>query len=203
MPFFDWLKITPLSSITPIHARLEPNWADWRRVRKVLVPDHVYSWLCETGSLTARVKAACGNRCFEVRLLQQGWGRPLYSEGRVLKMRRGESAVVREVELLCDGIPWVFARTLIPASSLRGPVRRLTLLGCKPLGAVLFADPMVERGPMQIAHLSPRHPLFCSAAARLERVPLDIWGRRTVYFLAGHPLLVNELFLPDIPERIR
>lgn len=192
-----------MSSIIPIHAKLEPDWADWRRVRKVRVPPHVYPWLRETGSLTARVKEACGGHSFRVRVLQQGWGRPLYSEGKVLAMRRGESAVVREVELLCDGMPWVFARTLIPARSLRGPVRRLTLLGSKPLGAVLFADPGVERGLMQIAHLFPRHPLFCSAVARLERAPSDIWGRRTVFSLAGHPLLVNELFLPNIPEHSR
>ena len=110
-----------------------------------------------------------------------------------------DGSLVREVELLCGGVPWVFARTLIPARSLRGPVRRLTRLGTKPLGAVLFSDPKVERGRMQIAHLFPRHPLFSSAVARLEQVPQDIWGRRTLYYLDRRPLLVNELFLPPIP----
>ena len=193
------LKIPQLSSINLIHAKLEPAWADWRRVRKAEVPDQVYPWLCDRGSLTAKVKGACGKRPFRVRLLQQGWGRPLYTEGRMLAMRRGEYAVVREVELLCGGVPWVFARTLIPARSLRGPVRRLTRLGTKPLGAVLFSDPRVERGLMQIAHMFPRHPLFSSAVARLGQAPQDIWGRRTLYYLDRRPLLVNELFLPPIP----
>jgi chorismate--pyruvate lyase len=190
-----------LSSTISIQAKLEPDWADWHRVRKAGVPAQVYPWLRDTGSLTARVKEACLERSFRVRVLQQGWGRPLYGEGRLLSMRRGEHAVVREVELMCGRTPWVFARTLIPASSLRGPVRRLTLLGSKPLGAVLFADPQVERGPMQIARLLPRHPLFGSAVARIERVPPEIWGRRTLFYLAGRPILVNEIFLPDIPER--
>ena len=65
------------------------------------------------------MQCACGSG-FQVRLLRQGWGSPLYSEGRLLRMRRGEIAVIREVLLLCDELPWVFARTLIPIHSLRG-----------------------------------------------------------------------------------
>ena len=125
---------------------------------------------------------------------------PLYSEQQQLLMRYKERAIVREVDLLCADTPWVFARTLIPASSLRGPARRLTMLGDKPLGAVLFADPTIKRGQTQVARLLPRHPLFSSATGRLESKPTEIWGRRTLFYLAGYPILVNEIFLPDLPE---
>ena len=94
-------------------------------------------WLLDRGSLTSRlVKASEG--AFRVRVVHQGWGRPLYSESQLLNTRRAETALVREVELLGHDTPWVFARTLIPASSLRGSARRLANLGEKPLGAVLF-----------------------------------------------------------------
>ena len=49
--------------------------------------------------------------------------------------------------------PWVFARTLIPARTLRGRGRRLTRLGSRPLGQVLFADPKVRRDPVEIARI--------------------------------------------------
>ena len=113
-------------------------------------------------------------------------------------MRRGEIAILREVELLCDEVPWVFARTLIPATSLRGPARRLAMLGDKPLGEVLFADPHMRRRTMEIAKLTPRHSLFSSATASLELPPAEIWGRRTLFLLAQSPLLVNEIFLPAL-----
>ncbi len=113
-------------------------------------------------------------------------------------MRRGGTALLREVELLCGGVPWVFARTLIPVRSLQGPARRLTLLGERPLGEVLFADLSMQRGVTQVARLLPRHALFASATTHLQPVA-EIWGRRTLFHLAGKPLLVNELFLPDIP----
>ncbi|MCU7906077.1 MAG: chorismate lyase [Candidatus Thiodiazotropha sp. (ex Epidulcina cf. delphinae)] len=157
-------------------------------------------WLRDTGSLTRRVIQACDKGTFRVRLLHQGWGTPLNSERRILNMRRGVVAMVRDVELLCNENPWVFARTLIPVTSLRGSARRLMQLGEKPLGAVLFSDPKVSRGSTQIAQLLPGHPLFSAACNHLDVTPASLWGRRTLFYVANdRPLLVNEIFLPGIP----
>jgi chorismate--pyruvate lyase len=134
-------------------------------------------------------------------LLQQRWGLPLNSERRTLHMRHGQLALVRDVALLCDEVPWVFARTLIPAKSLKGPARRLMQLGERPLGAVLFSDPKVSRGRTQIARLHPGHILFDSACEQLKQVPELLWGRRTLFYVGHRPLLVNELFLPDLPMK--
>jgi chorismate--pyruvate lyase len=114
-------------------------------------------------------------------------------------MRQGLVALVRDVVLLCDDAPWVFARTLIPVSTLKGPARRLMLLGEKPLGAVLFSDPKVIRGNTLFARLTPGHTLFDVACEHLEHQPERLWGRRTLFYLANRPILVNELFLPELP----
>jgi chorismate--pyruvate lyase len=130
--------------------------------------------------------------------MHQGWMRPLYSEGQVLRLRRGGATLIREVELLCDQSPWVFARTVIPATSLKGSARRLASLGERPLGAVIFSDPKVRRGMTQLARLLPRHPLFAAATVHVETKPKELWGRRTLFYLSGRPILVNEIFLPEI-----
>ncbi len=179
-------------------ANLEPHWGRWQIYRGSDLPKGMADWLLDRGSLTSRLVRASGGD-FRVRLLRQGWGCPLYSERQLLRTRRAEAALVREVELLGHGAPWVFARTLIPASSLRGSARRLAHLGDKPLGAVLFSDPGMRRGPIQIARLLPRHPLFAAATRSLGQQPAELWGRRTLFYLAGKPLLVNEIFLPGIP----
>lgn len=174
----------------------EPRWDSGvcRLGRKI--PPQVRHWLLDQGSLTARLKTRCTDEGFRVRLLAQGWGRPLPSEARVLRSRHGMVMLVREVELLCHGQPWVFARTLIPATSLHGPARRLARLRERPLGQVLFSDPRVRRGATEFARLAPGHPLFAVAVSGLAQSPPEIWGRRTLFFLANRPLLVNELFLP-------
>ncbi len=174
----------------------ELRWAEWQQLRFYRVPADIEGWLRDTGSLTARLKSVC-KESFRVRLLRQEWGRPLYSEQRLLGMNMGEIAIVREVELICDGTPWVFARTLIPARSLRGPARRLSMLGEKPLGEVLFADPRMTRGTTEIARLSKQHRLYDVATKGQAWKRNEIWGRRTLFHLAGHPLLVNEIFLPE------
>lgn len=179
---------------------IETTWSEWRRLRLARVAPTVADWLRDQGSLTMRLKSRC-DESFRVQVLSQGWGRPGLSERKLLQMRPGELAVVREVRLLCDGEPWVFARTLIPASSLQGQTRKLTLLGERPLGHVLFADPQTRRVVMQMARLQPRHRLYRRALAGLEGAPGELWGRRTLFHLAGRPLLVNEIFLPRLWER--
>ncbi|PVV10794.1 MAG: chorismate--pyruvate lyase [gamma proteobacterium symbiont of Ctena orbiculata] len=177
----------------------EPNWCDWRQRSHTKIPPLVASWLGDRGSLTQRVIQCCAAGEFRVRLLHQGWGTPLTSECRILRMRRGMVALVRDVELQCDNTPWVFARTLIPISSLKGAAQRLTQLGEKPLGAVLFSDPKVVRGATQIAQLLPRQPLFETACNNLRKKPDHLWGRRTLFYVEKKPLLVNEIFLPTLP----
>jgi chorismate--pyruvate lyase len=165
-------------------------------VRPSAVPEAAWSWITEPGSLTRRVQDGCGG-VFELRLLRQGWGDALPSERQLLRADHHGRALIREVELLCDGAPRIFARTLLPARSLIGRTRELSRLGTRPLGAVLFADPSTRRGIVEFARLSPAHALFAVATAHaVGDRPAELWARRTVYRYAGRPLLVNEIFLP-------
>ena len=171
----------------------------WRRVGAACptaVPVAAWSWITEPGSLTRRVQDGCGG-VFELRLLRQGWGDALPSERRLLRAGHHGRDLIREIELLCDGAPRIFARTVMPARSLIGRTRELARLGTRPLGAVLFADPSTRRGVVEYARLSPAHALFAVATAHASaNRPAELWGRRTVYRFAGKPLLVNEIFLP-------
>jgi chorismate--pyruvate lyase len=170
------------------------------RYRRGEVPRALLAWLLDSTSLTRRLIQVCEGR-FRVRVLAQGRARPQRCEARALGIRAGETALVREVQLLCDGQPWVFARTVIPQSTLRGPNRRLARLGERPLGAVLFADRSMTREPVELARIGPGQALFEGACAGLEAAPAEIWGRRSVFRLRGRPLLVSEIFLPGIARR--
>ena len=173
----------------------------WRPVKRLLrhtLPCETLAWLLDPASLTRRVVAVCGGK-FRVEVTFQGWHRPLLHEARALGMRAGGYALVRQVYLLCDDQAWVYARTVIPRTTLTGPERRLAHLRTRPLGEVLFADPSMRRGAVEVACLTPREPVFHMATRRLASPPAVIWGRRSVFTLSAKPLLVNEIFLPTIP----
>ncbi len=174
-----------------------PAWSSHTRLLRGRIPPALVAWLLDTGSLTDRLKKACHGH-FEVRVVEQGWQRPRLDERRALDMRHGMVGWVRQVQLLCNGTPWVFARTIVPVTTLTGAQRRLAYLGNRPLGAFLFADPGMQRGPVEVAAIRNGQAMFGMATAGLKRKPAAIWGRRSVFRVGGKPLLVTEVFLPAI-----
>jgi len=167
------------------------HWRNRSQVFLSSLPEQTADWLFDPSSLTARIIRHCSGQ-FSVRVLEQRYTHARLSEHRILKMKNREVAIVREVHLLCDNHPLVYARTIIPVSTLTGAQKRLAKLGNKPLGAVLFADSSMKRGEVQIARLKPDQVKLSSSTDE------DIWGRRSVFSLNGKPLLVSEYFLPEL-----
>lgn len=163
----------------------EPRWHRAERFLSDPPPRGIRQWLLDATSLTERLRERCTGR-FRVELLDQGWERPLPSECRALRLRHREWALVRQVHLLCDHEPWVFARTVIPARTLRRRPR-LARLGERPLGAVLFADGAVHRDGLEVARFRPGQHLSGGDGAQ--------WARRSVFRIGRRPLLVTEVFL--------
>lgn len=177
----------------------EPLWRAARRLHRFNLPEKYLPWLLDPTSLTERII----NRChggFRVQLIDQRRTRPLRNEAMALGMRLGCRAVVRQVQLLCGETPWVYARTIIPPRMLARKFHRFTRLGARSLGAMLFADPSMKRGEVEVTCLTPADPLYHLAARDLREKPEVIWGRRSLFWLGGNPLLVCEFFLPDIAE---
>lgn len=158
------------------------RWKPAQRLDNTQLPARTRAWLLDEGSLTARLIEASGNR-FAVRVLGQYWARPLPQERRALGMRAHEVALVREVALACAGEPWVCARSILPARSLRGELHHLRRFGARSLGAKLFAQPGLHREGFEVARM------VLPDTTRL-------WARRSVFHLRGKPLLVQEVFLP-------
>jgi chorismate--pyruvate lyase len=183
------------------HAAFEPVW---KREREFLIrdiPNDIRGWLNDPFSLTSRIVEHCQGS-FSVKVIAQSWRRPMFNEALRLGTRPEYYALVREVYLLCNDEAWVYARTVIPHTTLQGPQRYLAHLGTRPLGSVLFADPGMRRDPVEIACIKPHHRIFRTATSQLDIIPDSIWGRRSVFYTGGKPLLVNEVFLPPLKTKI-
>jgi len=150
-------------------------------------------WLAYSGSLTARLQAACGGR-LRVRVVYEGWQYPRFDEAAALE-EWGRLAWVREIFMSCDDEPWVFARTVMPLGSLTGSQRRLRHLGTKPLGSVLFRGSGVRRRALQFARVTAPGAFDLRDAIDYET---PLWARRSLLEATGRPLLVSEVFLPAL-----
>jgi len=178
----------------------EPVWRPAGNALRATLPRQLRTWLYDSASLTLRLQQVSGGD-FRVRLLSQRWQRPLLNERLALAMGHHEYAMVRQVQLICKGEPWVYARSVIPARTMSGAGRQLSKLGSRPLGAFLFARDGVVREPMEIACVHPNEMIYDDATAGAGVKQQAVWGRRSVFRLEQKPLLVSEFFLPAIPAR--
>ena len=116
-------------------------------------------------------------------------------------LRTGALAYVREVLLMCDQHPVVFAHSVLPRPGLRGGWNGITRLGARPLGEALFNHPRIRREALAYRQIDARHPLFRAVRRNHAFSTRVLWARRSVFRLNGHPLLVTEVFLPEIERR--
>ena len=171
---------------------------------RAALPPALLPWLKDAGSLTARIRARCTR--FEVRVLCQRLARVRRDEALLLGLRPGERAWVREVLLVADGRPVVFARSLLPPRNVRGAWNLFHGMGSRPLGQALFSDPAISRLPLACRRLDGRDARYHRAQAALTRyapaqsLPRTLWARRSVFLLRGSALMVSEAFLPEILE---
>ncbi|MGM8225426.1 chorismate--pyruvate lyase family protein [Cellvibrio sp. ARAG 10.3] len=147
-------------------------------------------WLLDKGSLTARLVARSHDH-FHVEVLRQQIARPALSEWRCLNMDRSELALIREVVLCGHQQPWVFARSVLPLTSLTGSLRHLRKQDARPLGAFLFSQPHLQRSAIAVSRLK-RHHGYVPEPLTSDK---PLWGRRSVFYLEDKPLLVSEVFL--------
>ena len=153
-------------------------------------------WLCDRGSLTHRIQQRCTR--FAVDKVCTGLARIAPDESALLGIAPQQLAYSREVFLYADDQPVVFAHSALVPEHLRSAWSSVRMLGNKPLGALLFAHPLVERKPLHYKALRNMHPLYQRAATVLGDPPPRLWARRSLFYLHGAPLLVTEVFLPGI-----
>lgn len=181
------------------HFSDQPIWHQALHRKVSGVPSALGAWLLNSDSLTLRLQQASGGQ-LGVRVLNQSVQLPGLSERQALGLPPRRRALVREVVLFGRDTPWVYARSVLPLTTLTGPLRKLRHLDSRPLGELLFNDPTMTRGELEWACISAD-----KSAALAPQLPLyeePVWGRRSVFRLSGKPLLVCEIFLPSFQPDI-
>jgi chorismate lyase len=178
---------------------------DWQALAGIAqqAPGALLDWLAEPGLLTARVREHCGE---DMRFRMLGPLRPASLtanlQGRLAV--NDADCLVREIEFCRGSVRLIFAQTILPASTVAA-FPWLRALGEAPLGEALRrADVPLARDPLEYRALDRGHVLARAARGSKTTGAKDdddagvLWARRAVYRLAGLPILVQEVFLPEL-----
>lgn len=177
--------------IQPHYIRLRSNW-----LRKPLSTLKVRPWLVDEASLTLRLQLRYAD--FHVQPLFQHRVKPITDEAKLLGFKQSATMQIREVLLIGDNKPVVFAHSVLPDTSLRGNWCQLGKLGNKPLGEALFKNPRVIRAPLSYKKLTIHDVLYQKAIKHLINPPVYLWARRSIFRLNCAKILVTEVFLPHL-----
>ncbi|NOT65589.1 MAG: chorismate lyase [Methylotenera sp.] len=172
-----------------------------RWLRRPFLSGMFSSWLIETGSLTACLQRRYAH--FSVMPVAVKYAKPIQDEAVLLGQPNYKTALIREVLLMGNNQPVVFAHSVLPRASLRGAWNGLGRLGNKPLGATLFANPKVKRTALSYKKLTPNHALYKHATQHLAvkpnvQKPSCLWARRSIFSLNCANIMVTEVFLPQL-----
>jgi chorismate lyase len=182
--------------LTYLHHTRELHWFDGKRLLKSApISSNLRQWILDKGSLTAKLLRLSEGE-FHVQVLRQINTRVGRSEALALGIKPSQLTLVREVVLMGHNRAWVFARSILPLSSLTGRLRHLRKQGNRPLGAFLFNQPQLKRSPIAVAHISRHHHYV---PAELLDEQKNVWGRRSIFDIDGKKLLVSEVFLSRFP----
>ena len=176
----------------------QPQTTHWflpSQTLKHQLDSQVLSWLSDEGSLTLRLKNRCPDK-FSVDVLTQEWSKPDPAEASLLQIPPSQRVMLRQVHLKCNDQLCVYARSVIPLTTLQGKHQRLQYLGNKPLGEYLFANPSLKRSRIEWSKLTMESSLYKIAMANQPVSDQPIWGRRSLFQIDAKPLLVSEFFLP-------
>ena len=156
-------QISPWTSIESIESKVDAS---------------IFSWLSESGTITNRIKLS---QKFELELLNDEIDE-ISKEEKLFLNSVSETFRVRRVVLLGNNTPVVYAKSVIPSSTIENGLSSLGKIGNAPLGDILFTPGVFTK-------------LEMVCASFLSKEKSVYWGRKIKYSVNSEPISVMEVFL--------
>jgi chorismate--pyruvate lyase len=166
----------------------------WQR-NTTLIPAYLTGWIWHPGSFMQKLQEQ-GAENSRILVLREDWQIPEAEEQQQLESE--DDALIREVLIYNDNHKWMFARSVFPRSTLTGEQQCLANLQTRSLGSVLFKDPSIERSDFDVARITSDMAWHAYILQQAKITANELWARRSRFRLQKKPLLLTEVFLPDI-----
>ena len=154
--------------------------SSWTSIESIesKVNTSILSWLSESGPITNRIKLS---QKFELELLNDEIDE-ISIEEKLFLNSVSETFRVRRVILLGNNTPVVYAKSVIPSSTIENGLSSLGKIGNAPLGDILFTPGVFTK-------------LEMVCASFLSKEKNVYWGRKIKYSVNSEPISVMEVFL--------
>lgn len=181
------------------HERVNAIWRSGDELKDKMLGS-LSAIILSKGSLTKYMQVVSGSEV-GLRIISQVEEKVNDVDALMLGMAPSSSVICREVELSVRGVPWVYAKSLIPTEMIKALAIDLSNLDHNGLGGLLFSERGGERLSIELAKLGQNHHGF-EALKHYQYNDELLWGRRSLFGLSGFRLLINEVFLPDLVASI-
>ena len=175
---------------------MNTRWKDNLDNFDAAAPAFLQNWMKIRTSITH--EAAARGKAVQLFLINEAWEN-LSSALMTEYALTSNPVFLREIYMLCDGMPLWYARTFIPHSTYQ--LRKEAFLGLnkRPIGDILYHDPAIERGPFSFAclHAGDEEHRWAQSAKRAGDFHEMLWARRSTFLIEGQPLCLLEVFFHD------
>ena len=158
-------------------------------------------WLCYTDSLTLLLAHTTQQQA-QLLIAHEDDGFPQAEECLILQQPEDKIARIREGGWYHLGVLWISTRVVIPQPTLEAAGDLLRHLDQRSIGtALLFHNPKVIVGRLEFRPIVVQNATDPTLVSTTHHQSDTLWARRRLFDIEGNPLLIQEIFLPEIFEQ--
>ncbi|MDO8954386.1 MAG: chorismate lyase [Gammaproteobacteria bacterium] len=173
------------------------GWQPSNNTIKQAMPANLKDWLIEADAITPMLQKAFSD--WHLALVSQKWQTLLADELEPLQTDNTK-AWIREIFHEGLGKKHIYAKLSVPEQTFYRYQAQLEGLGGQPIGAALFFNnPDVIRSDFSYRLISKEDANYGAACQAVTNEPL-LWARRSVFSWLGSPILLTEIFSPNLPK---
>jgi len=151
-------------------------------------------WLMDTYVLTSGLNAIQNADC-QLGVIDETLNLLSDEEMMAFIDQNTHTAWIRQIYHLVDDTPVIYARTVAPRVTFEQNQEALLSLKTRPIGeTMLYGKKNVKRSPFFYRQIHHHEPCYQRAFTTPDH-PKTLWGRRSLFYISGDPLLITEVFM--------
>jgi chorismate--pyruvate lyase len=177
--------------------KLLAGWQPANKEVEALMPMNLHAWLTEANAITPMLQKQFAD--WRLLVIGQEWQDLLADEKQAFDLSESK-AWVRQIFHVGHEKKQIYAKLSVPKITYEQYQIELESLGNKPIGAtLLFNNPDVSRSSFAYRIFKASDPIYHSICHEIGTAS-ELWARRSIFTWRNLPLMLTEIFNPDLAK---